>query len=616
MASAQQSLMGLMSQLQSMEHDFTRILMETALKLATMADASIFLLVESGEGRRYAGKEHLCAAFQQGVLGVLPTDKEMEADISISGLKEKTLSKENDSLSTPSCNERQWTDTGGRNQEGHLLSTPSSCNERQWTDTEGRNQEVHLLSTPSSSSTSTPRKRLIARNSKSSLAGKRRKRNIFTPMQLSNQHQTKQRQQLQQQQRQFDNQHQTEQRQQQLQQQQQQQFDNQPGQKITKLQSSQNSKSARLAPKQEIPLPSTIDAWEEEGDDDEEADDGGERSNSTDDNDFDHNSHQVQLENFEKRSAHHSAHYGDDIADEEISLDSFSNEDVKPENSWLGDQSMPNIELDGQAVVITPVEGKESRPESSSSHLSDFSIAPLPPLAKKRRKRSSDPSEDQFTLTTYPCPGCNERLVARVFRGENQSDLMVDVHTASMGFVPIRRCKDVLIPCAICLVESVGKRPDQWRQAVMKEAHLKTLQHRFRQHMQRKHGLGTRHEQGFAIRELGKRLLCSCLHATEPASGDSAAESTWILPPDRPTIHELELELRDSRLPPPPADWLDWVENSENCGTATIKGYSHYLSKFLGLSKLIFPRRLASILLVWNEAFCQEYFDVLRSTHH
>ena len=78
---------------------------------------------------------------------------------------------------------------------------------------------------------------------------------------------------------------------------------------------------------------------------------------------------------------------------------------------------------------------------------------------------------------------------------------------------------DVLIPCAICLVESVGKRPDQWRQAVMKEAHLKTLQHRFRQHMQRKHGLGTRHEQGFAIRELGKRLLCSCLHATEPASG-------------------------------------------------------------------------------------------------
>ena len=37
MASAQQSLMGLMSQLQSMEQDFTRILMETALKLATMA---------------------------------------------------------------------------------------------------------------------------------------------------------------------------------------------------------------------------------------------------------------------------------------------------------------------------------------------------------------------------------------------------------------------------------------------------------------------------------------------------------------------------------------------------------------------------------------------------
>jgi len=40
---------------------------------------------------------------------------------------------------------------------------------------------------------------------------------------------------------------------------------------------------------------------------------------------------------------------------------------------------------------------------------------------------------------------------------------------------------------------------------------------------------------------------------------------------DRPIIHELQLQLQDSRFPPPPSDWLDWLENSENCDWRCVK---------------------------------------------
>jgi len=84
-----QSLIGLVSQLQTMESSFTSILMEAALKLASLTDASIFMLVETPEGRRYAGRHHLCSAYQRGQLLPLANDKEMEADANTIGLKEK-----------------------------------------------------------------------------------------------------------------------------------------------------------------------------------------------------------------------------------------------------------------------------------------------------------------------------------------------------------------------------------------------------------------------------------------------------------------------------------------------------------------------------------------------
>ena len=51
--------------------------------------------MESAEGRRYAGRPHLCQAYQQGSLGALANDKEMEADPNISGLREKPMTYDN-----------------------------------------------------------------------------------------------------------------------------------------------------------------------------------------------------------------------------------------------------------------------------------------------------------------------------------------------------------------------------------------------------------------------------------------------------------------------------------------------------------------------------------------
>jgi len=76
MASAN-SLLGLVSQLQSMEATFTSIFLESILKLSSLTDAKVFVLVESQEGRRVAGADHLCQAFAEGSLGPDPADLEV-----------------------------------------------------------------------------------------------------------------------------------------------------------------------------------------------------------------------------------------------------------------------------------------------------------------------------------------------------------------------------------------------------------------------------------------------------------------------------------------------------------------------------------------------------------
>ena len=47
------SLLELATQIQSMELSFTTILMEAAMKLASLTDANIFMIVDTQEGRRY-----------------------------------------------------------------------------------------------------------------------------------------------------------------------------------------------------------------------------------------------------------------------------------------------------------------------------------------------------------------------------------------------------------------------------------------------------------------------------------------------------------------------------------------------------------------------------------
>lgn len=84
------TLLGMLSELHSMEAKFALALMESTLKLVSLADANIFILVEAEDNRRYyGGKKHLCDAFASGVLYPEATDVEVETNVEISSLSPK-----------------------------------------------------------------------------------------------------------------------------------------------------------------------------------------------------------------------------------------------------------------------------------------------------------------------------------------------------------------------------------------------------------------------------------------------------------------------------------------------------------------------------------------------
>ena len=91
MASAS-SLLGLVSQLQSLESSFAAILMEAAMKLANLTDANIFFLVETPQGRKFSGKRHLCDLYIGGELAPVGDDVEYLVDPSISAIQERVVS--------------------------------------------------------------------------------------------------------------------------------------------------------------------------------------------------------------------------------------------------------------------------------------------------------------------------------------------------------------------------------------------------------------------------------------------------------------------------------------------------------------------------------------------
>jgi len=73
------SLSGLVNQLHSMENSFTQILMEATMRLSSLTDASVFLLLETPEGRRYCGKRHLCDIYK--TQGLCPMENEVEMEL-------------------------------------------------------------------------------------------------------------------------------------------------------------------------------------------------------------------------------------------------------------------------------------------------------------------------------------------------------------------------------------------------------------------------------------------------------------------------------------------------------------------------------------------------------
>lgn len=72
---------------------------------------------------------------------------------------------------------------------------------------------------------------------------------------------------------------------------------------------------------------------------------------------------------------------------------------------------------------------------------------------------------------------------------------------------------DLIVPCSICIAVDNGFGASRWREAVMKEEHLKSkMPIRLRLHTQKEHGLKARQGDAEKVREHGKKLLCPFLH--------------------------------------------------------------------------------------------------------
>ena len=85
------TLTDVLDQLQSMELKFASVLLEAALKFATLADVNFFILFESSDGRYYGGKQYLCEGYRNGMLSSTGRDIELEADLETTSLKSKHM---------------------------------------------------------------------------------------------------------------------------------------------------------------------------------------------------------------------------------------------------------------------------------------------------------------------------------------------------------------------------------------------------------------------------------------------------------------------------------------------------------------------------------------------
>ena len=63
--------------------------METAMKLASMTDTNVFMLVEHSGGRYFSGKRHLCDSYINHRLSPIGNDVEMEINPDVSAIQER-----------------------------------------------------------------------------------------------------------------------------------------------------------------------------------------------------------------------------------------------------------------------------------------------------------------------------------------------------------------------------------------------------------------------------------------------------------------------------------------------------------------------------------------------
>lgn len=82
------NVLGLVNQLQNLEQCLTDLLMEMVVKIGSLTDANIFLLVETQEGRKISGQQRFCQQYLLGSLAPVGVDFLFDVDASVSAMRQ------------------------------------------------------------------------------------------------------------------------------------------------------------------------------------------------------------------------------------------------------------------------------------------------------------------------------------------------------------------------------------------------------------------------------------------------------------------------------------------------------------------------------------------------
>ena len=154
------SILGFVNQLQNMELQMASILMETAMKLANMTDANVFMLVEHSGGRYFSGKRYLCDTYLSHRLNPIGNDVELEINPDVSALQERPRTyypPPPPPRSSPSSNSRHaHSTTKKQHQQSDDSAPPAKSFSRKRSST---NHQLSVSLAPSSSSSPSKKKR-------------------------------------------------------------------------------------------------------------------------------------------------------------------------------------------------------------------------------------------------------------------------------------------------------------------------------------------------------------------------------------------------------------------------------------------------------------------------